>query len=104
MDSEERSPADAIAFAGMLEMLDDGLFAEPLTLNRALVNGSQRLELAGFSPARLSWYKAQGCFTEIIRYQTRLFVPACRAAEVLQRLTGPGEPSRSILQTIGQRR
>jgi hypothetical protein len=77
---------------------------EPLTLNRALVNGSQRLELAGFSPARLSWYKAQGCFTEIIRYQTRLFVPACRAAEVLQRLTGPGEPSRSILQTIGQRR
>ena len=56
------------------------------------------------SPARLSWYKAQGCFTEIIRYQTRLFVPACRAAEVLQRLTGPGEPSRSILQTTGQRR
>jgi hypothetical protein len=45
-------------------------------LKRSLVNGSQRLELGGFSAARLTWYKAQGCFTEIIRYQTRLFVPA----------------------------
>ncbi|HEX8223759.1 MAG TPA: strawberry notch family protein [Allosphingosinicella sp.] len=59
---------------------------EPLTLRRSLVNGSQRLELAGFSAARLTWYKAQGCFTEIIRYQTRLFVPVDKAAEVLARL------------------
>jgi predicted RNA methylase len=56
---------------------------EPLTLKRSLVNGSQRLELAGFSAARLPWYKAQGCFTEIIRYQTRLFVPVDKAAVVL---------------------
>ena len=60
--------------------------AEPLTLKRSLVNGSQRLELAGFSAARLPWYKAQGCFTEIIRYQTRLFVPVDGAADVLARL------------------
>jgi hypothetical protein len=60
---------------------------EELILKRSLVNGSQRLELAGFSPARLAWYKAQGCFTEIIRYQTRLFVPVDRAAGVLGRLT-----------------
>jgi hypothetical protein len=59
---------------------------EPLIVKRALVNGSQRIELGGFSAARLAWYKAQGCFTEIIRYQTRLFVPADRAAEVLARL------------------
>ena len=59
---------------------------EDLILKRSLVNGSQRLELAGFSAARLPWYKAQGCFTEIIRYQTRLFVPVDRAAEVLARL------------------
>ncbi|HEX8215047.1 MAG TPA: strawberry notch family protein [Allosphingosinicella sp.] len=56
---------------------------EELTLKRSLVNGSQRLELAGFSAPRLSWYKAQGCFTEIIRYQTRLFVPVEGAAAVL---------------------
>ena len=60
---------------------------EELALKRSLVNGSQRLELSGFTPARLAWYKAQGCFTEIIRYQTRLFVPVDRAAEVLARLT-----------------
>ena len=59
---------------------------EALTLKRSLVNGSQRLELAGFSAARLPWYKAQGCFTEIIRYQTRLFVPVDAAAKVLGRL------------------
>ncbi len=61
---------------------------ESLTLKRSLVNGSQRLELAGFSGARLDWYKAQGCFTEIIRYQTRLFVPVDSAVPVLERLTG----------------
>ena len=59
---------------------------EQLTLKRSLVNGSQRLELSGFSAARLGWYKAQGCFTEIIRYQTRLFVPIDRAAELLARI------------------
>ena len=59
---------------------------EELILKRSLVNGSQRLELAGFSAARLPWYKAQGCFTEIIRYQTRLFVPVDRAGEILERM------------------
>jgi hypothetical protein len=59
---------------------------EELTLKRSLVNGSQRLELSGFSAPRLAWYKAQGCFTEIIRYQTRLFVPVDRAAEMLMQI------------------
>ena len=59
---------------------------EDLILKRSLVNSSQRLELAGFSAARLPWYKAQGCFTEIIRYQTRLFVPVDGAEQVLARL------------------
>jgi predicted RNA methylase len=60
--------------------------AETLVLKRALVNASQRLELQGFSAARLAWYKAQGCFTEIIRYQTRLFVPVDAAPQVVARL------------------
>ena len=59
---------------------------EPLQVKRSLVNGSQRLELTGFSGGRLDWYKAQGCFTEIIRYQTRLFVPANDPAPVLARI------------------
>lgn len=59
---------------------------EVLTLKRSLVNGSQRLELTGWSAARLDWYKAAGCFTEIIRYQTRLFVPTSSAAAVLAQI------------------
>ncbi|OAH41442.1 methylase [Sphingobium yanoikuyae] len=59
---------------------------ELLMVKRSLVNGSQRLELTGWSAARLDWYKAQGCFTEIIRYQTRLFVPIEGAASVIARL------------------
>jgi hypothetical protein len=59
---------------------------ESLTLKRSMVGGTQRLELAGWSAARLDWYKAQGCFTEIIRYQTRLFLPLGGAASILSRL------------------
>ena len=59
---------------------------EQLMVKRSLVNGTQRLELTGWSAARLDWYKAQGCFTEIIRYQTRLFVPLDGAATVIDHL------------------
>ena len=59
---------------------------DALTVKRSLVGGDQRIELTGFSPARLDWYKGKGCFTEIIRYRTRLFVPVSQAAEILPRL------------------
>ena len=63
---------------------------DALVLKRSLVNADQRLELTGYDPARLPWYKAQGCFTEIIRYQTRLFVPVSNAAAILSRITSSG--------------
>ncbi|MGX7952987.1 strawberry notch-like NTP hydrolase domain-containing protein [Tsuneonella sp. HG249] len=59
---------------------------EELTIKRSLVNGGQRLELTGWSAARLDWYKAKGCFTEIIRYQTRLFVPLADASSIIAKL------------------
>ena len=59
---------------------------DPLTVKRSLVGGEQRLELTGFSPDRLDWYKGKGCFTEIIRYRTRLFVPVSEASSVLPAL------------------
>lgn len=61
---------------------------ETLMVKRSLVNGAQRIELTGWSAARLDWYKAQGCFTEIIRYQTRLFVPTDRAGEIAAAIVG----------------
>jgi hypothetical protein len=54
--------------------------AQPLTADAACD------VLIVFAAQRLPWYKAQGCFTEIIRYQTRLFVPVDRLADVLTRL------------------
>ncbi len=60
---------------------------EGLQLKRSLVGAVQRLELTGWSAARLDWYKAQGCFTEIVRYQTRLFVPLDGASTVLSQIS-----------------
>ena len=61
---------------------------ETLSLKHSLVNGGQRLELTGWSARRLDWYKAQGCSTEIIRFQTRLFVPLDGAPGILARICG----------------
>lgn len=44
-------------------------------VRRRLVNGAERMELTGWSLARLDGYKAQGCFAKIIRFPTRLFGP-----------------------------
>ncbi|MGV2497669.1 strawberry notch-like NTP hydrolase domain-containing protein [Pelagerythrobacter aerophilus] len=59
---------------------------DALMVKRSLVGGEQRLELTGYAPERLEWYKAKGCFTEIIRYRTRLFVPVTTASTVLPAL------------------
>jgi len=59
---------------------------DALTIKRSLVGGDQRIELTGYSADRLDWYKARGCFTEIIRYRTRLFAPVSKAKIVLQSL------------------
>src|SRR3546814_2126674 len=55
-------------------------------VKRSLVNGSQRIALNGWSVARLDWYKAPGCFTELIRNPPRLFVPIQGAARGIAQL------------------
>ncbi len=60
---------------------------DALMVKRSLVGGEQRLELTGYAPDRLDWYKAKGCFTEIVRYRTRLFVPVSKASTILPALT-----------------
>lgn len=87
LESDQAFSAEQIAEAVLSSGRPMPLKArESLTLKRSLVNRSQRLELAGWSAARLDWYKAHGCFIEIIRYQTRLFVPTIGAAGILARL------------------
>lgn len=53
------------------------------SLKRSRVNGEQRLEVIGFDPRALPSWKAKGCFTEIIAYQTRLFMPVNSAREIV---------------------
>jgi hypothetical protein len=44
-------------------------------LRRSLVMGQPRLELIGVEGAALTEMKALGCFTEIIQWKTRVFIP-----------------------------
>ncbi|MDE2442560.1 MAG: methylase, partial [Betaproteobacteria bacterium] len=60
--------------------------ARGLSLKRSRVNGDHRLEILGFDPRSLPSWKARGCFTEIIQYKTRLFVPVSMAIEVLEKM------------------
>ena len=60
--------------------------AGDLSLKRSRVNGEQRLEILGFDPRALPSWKAKGCFTEIIQYQTRLFVPVSQAQDIVEKL------------------
>ncbi|TGX49070.1 hypothetical protein E5A73_19680 [Sphingomonas gei] len=58
----------------------------PMTIRRALVNGSPRIELVGAPSQQLAWLKSIGCFTEVIQYRTRVFLPVPTAAETLDRI------------------
>ncbi|GFE67104.1 strawberry notch-like NTP hydrolase domain-containing protein [Litoreibacter roseus] len=61
---------DAVLKRGQSIHLSGGL-----TLRRARLMSVYRLELVGANPAALPQFKALGCFTEIIQWTTRLFIP-----------------------------
>ncbi|MDF8335573.1 strawberry notch family protein [Novosphingobium cyanobacteriorum] len=56
------------------------------TVRTSRVNGARRIEIVGAEAARIPELKALGCFTEIIAYKTRVFVPGDNAEAVLARL------------------
>ncbi|WP_294131739.1 strawberry notch family protein [Sphingobium sp.] len=76
------TPAELIAAARS----DDGVPVpglEGVRLVSVFVNNSRRLELRSAQPQDREWLKARGCFTEVIAYTTRIFVPIDRAEGVL---------------------
>ena len=86
IDRKEDLSSDAIARAVAAGRSIDISHPFELTIKRSLVNGSQRIELTGYPHERLAWFKAAGCFTEIIQYRTRLFVPTASADAVLAKV------------------
>ncbi|OYZ87298.1 MAG: hypothetical protein B7Y00_05505, partial [Sphingomonadales bacterium 17-56-6] len=56
------------------------------TIRTARVNGSRRIEIVDAEAARIPELKARGCFTEIIAYKTRVFVPVDKVDQILASL------------------
>jgi hypothetical protein len=56
---------------------------EPARLRRAMVNDEFRIEIVNFPPDSRARLKALGCFTEIIAYKTRIFVPPKQAEAIV---------------------
>ncbi|WP_068117763.1 strawberry notch family protein [Tropicimonas marinistellae] len=67
-----------------------------LTLTRRRVAGAMRLEIDGADRGTIDGLKALGCFTEIIAFQLRVFVPhgeGVDTAAILGRIVGDGSPT-----------
>ncbi len=60
------------------------------TIRTARVNGSRRIEIVDAEAARIPELKAKGCFTEIISYKTRVFVPVDGAEAIIANIAGQG--------------
>ena len=56
------------------------------TIKHARVAGEMRIELVGAPADQLDWLKSIGCFTEIIAYRTRVFLPASNPRPVISAL------------------
>ena len=77
----------ALGLTGEVELATDDVFdavmtagskitlTGDMTLRRSRVMGQYRLEIVGYNSDNLPSYKALGCFTEIISWSTRLFIP-----------------------------
>ncbi|WP_127600591.1 bifunctional class I SAM-dependent methyltransferase/DEAD/DEAH box helicase [Nitratireductor alexandrii] len=67
-----------------------------LRLTRRRVAGAVRLEIDGADRGAIEGLKAMGCFTEIIAFQLRVFLPhgeGVETAAILGRILGDGSPT-----------
>ena len=85
----KKSDAVAIEPAQVVARLDSGQAVQisgtnDIIFKRSLVNGTNRYEVSKYPYSWLSFLKSMGCFTEVIQYKTRVFIPTDRAAEIIQ--------------------
>jgi hypothetical protein len=85
-----KAPTDPAKIAQAI--LGGGTWKAPHPLNFTIrtsrVNSARRIEIVGAEAARIPELKGLGCFTEIIAYKTRVFVPIDRAGAIITRITG----------------
>jgi len=86
IDHADALPADAVVKAVAAGRSIDISRPFPLTIKRSIVNGSARVELVGCPVDRLPWLKSIGCFTEVIQYRTRVFVPMASVEAILAQI------------------
>ena len=58
----------------------------PCELKRSRVNTSTRVEIVGAPANQLPWLKSIGCWSEVISYKTRVFLPVDQVPDILARL------------------
>ena len=56
------------------------------TIKGSRVAGEQRYEIVGAPVDQLPWLKSIGCFTEIISFRTRVFIPKATASSLISAL------------------
>jgi hypothetical protein len=83
----EIAPDQVVAAAQTREGITPSAL-EGAKLHLVLVNGQRRIEVRDFPSHRLGLWKSQGCFTEIIAFKTRLFVPIDRASAIIPVMLG----------------
>ena len=64
----------------------------PCELRRSRVNTSSRVEIVGAPASQLPWLKSIGCFSEVIQYRTRVFLPVDQTPEILAHLLAASTP------------
>jgi hypothetical protein len=68
-------PSSQEAFKAVMHQRNSLRLLSGCSLRRSLVMGQARLELVGINPTSLSDLKVMGCFTEMIQWKTRVFIP-----------------------------
>jgi hypothetical protein len=48
--------------------------------------GGRSVGSSGYGSDKIDWLKAMGCFTEIINYRTKVFIPVDTAIEIIDNL------------------
>ncbi|MEM6613637.1 MAG: hypothetical protein AAF652_15540 [Cyanobacteria bacterium P01_C01_bin.72] len=86
---DKLEPGDILSPSSVITIAQQGGKArikDDLYLVQSRVNNIPRLEILGWNYKRIPEFQSYGCYEEIIKYNSRLFVPTDKSLEVIARL------------------